>query len=118
MRCPWGRAKEHRARAMPELRRSLVHVQLSRLIRNAKSRQWLRKRLVTRFERVCVRLFSPREGLRDARNRLPFGCFRVGTMEEGSVRTPGLRRGTGDATSGTTTWRAARASRLAQAPPT
>src|SRR5262245_63764979 len=39
-------------------------------------------------------------------------------MEEGSVRTPGLSRGSGDATSGTTTWRPARASRLPQAPPT
>jgi predicted ATPase with chaperone activity len=48
--CPWGRAKEHRARAMPELRRSLVHVQSSRLIRNAKSRQWLLKRLLTGSE--------------------------------------------------------------------
>jgi serine/threonine protein kinase len=46
-----------------------------------------------RFERVCVRLFPPREGLRDARNRLPFGGSRVGTMEEGSIRTPGLSGG-------------------------
>src|SRR5690349_19605854 len=51
-------------------------------------------------------------------NTEPFGWSRVGTMEEGSVRMPGLSRGTGDATSGTTTWRPARASRLAQAPPT
>src|SRR5262249_54728462 len=56
----------------------------------AKSRQWLRKRLVTRVERVCVRLVSPREGLLDARNRLPFGWSRVGTMDEGSVSTPVL----------------------------
>src|SRR5262245_18565808 len=96
-----------------------VQIQSLRLIRNAKSRQWLRKRLVTEFERVCVRLFPPREGLRDARNRLPFGWSWVGTMEEGPVRTPGLSRGgSGDATSGTTTCRPARASRLAQAPPT
>src|SRR6516165_636114 len=71
-----------------------VQIQSPRPIRNAKSLQWLRKRLVARFERVCVRLCSPREGLRDARNRLPFGWSRVGTMDEESVRTPVLRRRT------------------------